>query len=94
MGEHEETNVQQQTHAEPTNEERPKRIKKKHSHYFASPYADPCRRRRHCRDKVLVYNPLREVPKEKKEAFNKYIGSTDETLIRCELAEQSKKLFT
>ena len=29
----------------------------------------------------LVYNPLREIPKGKKEVFNKYLESTDETPI-------------
>ena len=87
MGEHEDT------HAEPTNEEIQKRIKIP-SHFLASPYTDPCRDRRYRRDQVLVYNPLRKVPKEKKDAFDKYMGSTEETLIRCGLEDRSKKFFT
>ena len=54
---HDETYVQQQTHVEPTNVERPKRIQKC-SHYFVLPYIDPCRKRQYRRDEGLVYNPL------------------------------------
>ena len=61
---HDETDVQQQTRVEPTNVERPKRIQKC-SHYFASRYTNPCSKRRYHRDEGLVYNPLREIPKEK-----------------------------
>ena len=77
---YDETNVQQQTRVEPINVGRPKKIQKC-SYCFVSLYTNPCHKRWYHRDKGLVYDPLREIPKEKKEAFNKYLESNNKTPI-------------
>ncbi|PON50408.1 hypothetical protein TorRG33x02_314560 [Trema orientale] len=49
--------------------------KRKPSHYISSPYTNPCRKTRYHHDKKLVYTPLWMIPKEKAEAFEKYLKS-------------------
>ncbi|PON92402.1 hypothetical protein TorRG33x02_117260 [Trema orientale] len=67
--------------------------KRKPSHYISSPYTDPCRKTRYRRDKKLVYTPLRTIPKEKAEAFEKYLKSKSVTPIMCGIAKYTRVFF-